>query len=189
MVWASLFTPSSFFLRHVLIFSTWIFPYCRKVVTTLWISWHFYVVDECCHNIMEMFSYVLRQHCSNTLVTFLKYVAATSCANVSQLSLNVVTMCLQLSSMTLRQHQVGTFSQLLMNIWAIFLQYGYSIVEENESNVTPYYQWNSKPTMHSAHINSHPCSLSLISCNFTNAFLIWWPSKMVNPSRVNIFCH
>ena len=30
-----------------------------------------------------MFSYnVLRQHCSNTLETFLKYVAATSCANV-----------------------------------------------------------------------------------------------------------
>ena len=30
-----------------------------------------------------MFSYnVLRKHCSNTLETFLKYVAATSCANV-----------------------------------------------------------------------------------------------------------
>ena len=82
MVWASLFTPSSFFLKHVLIFSTRIFPYCWKVATTLWISLHFYVVDECCHNIVEMFSYnVLRQHCSNTLETFLKYVAATSCAN------------------------------------------------------------------------------------------------------------
>ena len=31
---------------------------------------------------LEMFSYVLRQRCSNTLGTFLKYVAATSCANV-----------------------------------------------------------------------------------------------------------
>ena len=37
----------------------------------------------------------------------------------SQLFLNVVTMFLQLSSMTLRQHQVGTCSQLLLNIWAI----------------------------------------------------------------------
>ena len=31
---------------------------------------------------MERFSYVLRQRCSNTLETFLEYVAATSCAKV-----------------------------------------------------------------------------------------------------------
>ena len=71
MVWASLFTPSMFFLRHVLIWYTAIFPYCRKVATTLRISLHFYVA-------VEMFSYnVLRQRCGNAHETFLEYVAAT----------------------------------------------------------------------------------------------------------------
>ena len=34
--------------------------------------------NECCHNVVEMFSYnILRQHCGNVLETFLEYVAAT----------------------------------------------------------------------------------------------------------------
>ena len=39
--------------------------------------------NECCHNVVEMFSYnVLRQYCGNVLETFLEYVAAILFANV-----------------------------------------------------------------------------------------------------------
>ena len=69
------------FLNHVLIFSTRIFPYCRKSQhceyhTTSTSSMNVAIILwRCFHN-------VLRKHCSNTLETFLKYVAATSFANV-----------------------------------------------------------------------------------------------------------
>ena len=89
-------------------------PYCLathvlKVVQRHWICYssirfcsailriHFYVVEmnECCHNVVDMFSYnVMRQRCGNILETFLEYVAATY-ANVSQLSPNVVETLLQ----------------------------------------------------------------------------------------------
>ena len=108
MVWASLFTASSLFLKHVLIFSTRMFPYCINVATT-YCEYHntSTLSMNVCNAVVEMFSYVLRQRSSNTLETFLEYVAATSCANV-------FTTFPQ--RMTLRQHHVGTFSQLLLNI-------------------------------------------------------------------------
>ena len=35
-------------------------------------------MNECCHNVVEMFSYnILQQHCGNVLETFQEYIAAT----------------------------------------------------------------------------------------------------------------
>ena len=71
------FLPRQFFLKHVLILFRRIFPYCRKAATTLLISYR-NIVNECCHNVVEMFSYkFVRQRYGNILETFLEYVAVT----------------------------------------------------------------------------------------------------------------
>ena len=64
--------------------------------------------------------------CGNVVATLLKLswnmLQQLHVPKFSQLSLNVVDMFLQLSSMALRQHQGGTFPQLLLNISWITLQ-------------------------------------------------------------------
>ena len=105
-----------FFLTHVLIFSTRIFPYSRlpqhcEYHNTSTLSMNVAIILWRCF---------LTMLCGNVVATLLKLswnmLQQLHVPACSQLSLNVVAMFLQLSSMTLRQHQVGTFSQLLLNI-------------------------------------------------------------------------
>ena len=88
MVWASFFTPVNYFLKHVLIYSTRIFPYCRKVATTLWTFCRRmlplccgYVFLPFCGNVVATLL-KLPQRCGNVFATFEYDVEATSGGNI-----------------------------------------------------------------------------------------------------------
>ena len=112
------FYSVNLFLKHVLIWYTRIFPYCRKVATTLWIS-HRNIVNECCPNVV-MFSYnVLRQHSWNFPgICFSKL----NLPNFSQLSPNVVETLLQPYIASWEHFQIITNNFIISQLKIQFLK-------------------------------------------------------------------